>query len=266
MIKNPKPATVHARLDRFALYELAVQQPRQSARFLAALHGRRPVTLGEDFCGAAAISREWVALSPRHRAIAVDRDPEPLAHASSHPRLRLVCKDVTVVRDKIDILAAFNFAACELLTRSALLKYLRNLRRRLTPRAIAAFDLYGGPTACMTGRQTRILRGPVGERIEYTWDQQRIEPFRSCVRNAIHFKVTPPRRKPYIVRNAFVYDWRLWSVAELREAMLDAGFKSTEVHDRLGAALDQTGRLHARPANDSANVDEDFMVYVVGRI
>ena len=91
----PKPAPSPApALDRFALYELCVQQPAASARFLRALHAGKPTTLAEDFCGAAAISREWVALAPRMLAIATDLDPEPLSHASSHPRLRLVCRDV----------------------------------------------------------------------------------------------------------------------------------------------------------------------------
>jgi len=281
----PKPAPAPA-LDRFALYELCVQQPAASARFLRALHPGKPTILAEDFCGAAAISREWVALAPRLLAIATDLDPEPLSHASSHPRLRLVCRDVLKVRDPADIVAGFNFALGELPTRAALVAYLKNTRRRLRPKGFAAFDLYGGPTAWMMGATSRFIDGPGGEEIEYIWDQQGVMPWCSRVHNAIHFRVTPASAKgtkgpngskgsssrpassskPRVLKNAFNYHWRLWTVAEVREAMAEAGFRSTEVHAAVGSAIDNLGELHAAPSDDHENHPDDFVAYIVARV
>ena len=100
------------------------------------------------------------------------------------------------------------------------------------------------------------------------WEQRAVRPWISRVENAIHFKVTPGRGRrgrAVVMKNAFVYDWRLWSVGEVREAMAEAGFAKTQVHDSVGGAIDSKGRLHLLRARDDASHDEDFVVYVVGR-
>jgi hypothetical protein len=66
------------------------------------------------------------------------------------------------------------------------------------------------------------------------------------------------------LRDAFVYDWRLWSIPELRDAMAEAGFASTEVHDRLGDAIDGDGNLMVRPVRGE-ELDDTFVVYIVAR-
>jgi SAM-dependent methyltransferase len=235
------------------------------------LHPGSPVTLGEDFCGAAAIAHAWAGLGPRFRAVAVDRDPDALLHAPSHPRLRLVGRDVRRVRDKVDVLCGFNFAACELHTRGELLGYLRNARRRLRPRGLLALDLYGGATAWVTGEQRRTvalpraLGGGSGVRVEYTWEQRSADASTGMVENAVAFRVTRRGAAPLAYPEAFVYRWRLWGIAELRDAMAEAGFEKTEVHDRLGGALDGAGRPVPRPVFPGEGLDDDYVAYVVGR-
>lgn len=61
-------------MDRHDLYEICVQNPRVLAAFLRGLHGNDPTCLAEDFCGTAAMSREWVRRTspPRER-----REPFP---------------------------------------------------------------------------------------------------------------------------------------------------------------------------------------------
>src|SRR5437868_449595 len=96
-------------LDRFDLYTLCVQNPGMLARFLSAVHGDSPRILREDFSGAAGICSAWVDLSPRHRALAVDKDATALRHASRHDRLKLIRRDVLAAPDKADVIAAINF-------------------------------------------------------------------------------------------------------------------------------------------------------------
>ena len=67
------------------------------------------------------------------------------------------------------------------------------------------------------------------------------------------------------MRNAFRYRWRLWSIAELVGAMREAGFREVEVHDRLGGAIDSTGRLHLDPLGPGDEPDPDWVVYFVAR-
>lgn len=264
-------------LDRFSLYELCAQSPTQEARFLRAVHGRNPRRLREDFCGPGGIARAWLALSPRHEAVVVDRDPEPLARAMgggigapadapADPRLTAICDDVLRVRAKADVIAALNFAVCELHDRPTLLKYFRAARASLKPRGVLVCDLYGGSEAYIPGRYVRTLRGPAGERIEYTWEQRSADPVTARVTNAMHFKVTDrPGKRPRTLRDAFVYDWRLWTIAELRDAMTEAGFRTVDVYDRLGDAMDADGNVYVRPVEPGEGLDDNWVAYLAAR-
>jgi SAM-dependent methyltransferase len=264
-------------LDGHDLYELCAQSPGAEARFLRAAHGDSPRVLREDFCGPGGVARAWLRLSPRHECIVVDRDPEPLARAMgggigaprgarADPRLTGVCDDVLRVRAKADVIAALNFAACELHERAVLVKYLRAALASLRPRGVLVFDLYGGTEAYTPGTYSRKLRGPAGERIEYTWEQRAADPVTARVVNAMHFKVTDrPGVRPRVLRDAFVYDWRLWTIAELREAMLESGFKSVDVYDRIGDAADSSGNVYVRPLEPGEGLDDNWVAYVAAR-
>jgi SAM-dependent methyltransferase len=275
--------------DPFQLYELAVTSPDLLAPFLYALHGGRPTVLGEDFSGTAAVSRGWVRYRRGHRAIAVDRDPEVLARAGRVRGLRTVAADVLKVREKADIIAATNFPVCYWHTRGDLVRYLRHVRSRLNRGGILVADLYGGPQAFKTGKRTKTVPLPDGGEFTYVWDQRRVDPLTGRVFNAIHFRLAGPggshaktrasaRRgaagrkgagrmpvaQPLVIRDAFTYDWRLWSIPEFRDALADAGFRSSEVHDRMGAAVDVVGNVYVK-AVEEGELDRDYVVYVVGR-
>ena len=259
--RSPTPA-----LDRFELYELAVTDAARLVPFLRSVHGGDPRTLREDFCGSGALARHWPGAVPAGIAIAVDADARPLKKLTGHPRLKTVHADVREAADRADIIAATNFPLGYWHSRAELLAYLRHARGCLKPSGIFIADIYGGVTAFTPGSQTQRLRGPSAQRIDYAWEQVAADPLSGRVHNAIHFRVTPKgasRAKNF--RNAFTYDWRLWSIPELRDAMLDAGFKSVEVYDRVGGALDQHGNLHVRPLADGEPLDDDYVVYVVGR-
>ncbi len=275
----PGPVLAPA-LDRFDLYELCAQAPARDARVLQSIHGGTPpaLVLGEDFAGAAAISRAWANLSRRHRAVAVDRDAVPLAKSRPHTRVGLIRADVLAVREPVDIIAALNFSVCELRDRPLLVAYLRNARARLAGgargrrqrRGCFVCDIYGGSDAFITGTVRQRIRGPAGERIVYSWEQRTADPLNGRVCNAMHFRISPPagspgRARAIVHENAFVYDWRLWSVPELRDAMHEAGFAITQVFPRQPDAIDDAGALHFLPIEDAAELGDSFSVYVVAR-
>jgi hypothetical protein len=79
------------------------------------------------------------------------------------------------------------------------------------------------------------------------------------VLNALHFQVeTTDGEIVARYTDAFTYDWRLWSVPELREAMREAEFERTEVHDSL--------EVLPRAVSDPSELKEDGVVCVVGRV
>jgi SAM-dependent methyltransferase len=249
---------------RYELYERAVTGGPALAKFINALHRGKPKVLAEDFSGSAALARAWVALDLSHRAVAIDRDPEALAAIPPTPRLTTVQLDVMKCKVRADIIAATNFPVCYWHTRRDLLRYLRSCRARLKRGGFFVADLYGGPSAWRTGRQTMRLPFHAGT-LTYTWHQRVADGLTGRVQNSIHFRVQPTKGRAITYRDAFTYDWRLWSIPELRDAMHDAGFRETEVHDRLGAAMDHLGNIFTRPV-EPGELDEDYVVYVVARV
>ena len=252
--------------DRHELYERAVQTPDRQARFLRALLGdpkNETITLGEDFSAAGAISRAFCALDPSHRAVCVDLDQEALDRLTEmiapefRGALTTKCMDVFEAQDEVDLIAALNFSLCEIHDRDRLVAYLRNARNRLNPGGYLIADLYGGLDAMSVGESEQIL----DDGTRYTWEQRRADPLTGRVVNAMHF--TLPTGET--LRDAFLYDWRLWTIPELRDAMTEAGFRSVELHDRLGGAIDDDGTLHTLPVTDPDELDDDYVVYVVAR-
>ncbi|MBX3356856.1 MAG: hypothetical protein KF745_00355 [Phycisphaeraceae bacterium] len=254
------------RLDRFDLYELCAQAPDQEARFLHAVHGARPRVLRDDFAGPGAVARAWTRIVPRAGAIAVDLDPEPMAKCRASPGVECLRADATRTRRRADVIAAFNFALCELSDRAALLRYLKNARASLTPRGVFACDLYGGAEAYTPGSYTRRLRGPAGERIEYTWTQRSADILTARVVNTMTFRLRDPgSTRDRVLKDAFTYRWRLWTMAEVREAMAEAGFPSTEVYDRYADAIDSRGGMIVRPVSSGPELGDNWVVYIVAR-
>lgn len=264
-----------AATDRHALYELCAQNPSRDARMLRAIHAGAPRVLGEDFCGTAALSRAWVALIPNARAVGVDHDREPLARARAQGtgvarRVKLRRADVMDARDPADLIAVLNFSIGELHTRPDLVRYLAHARARLNRDGVFIADTYDGSDAFLTGRIAQTVKLPPtpwgpGARVRYEWEQRHADIVTGRVVNAMHFTVHA-RGGRQRIEDAFVYDWRLWSVRELRDAMTDAGFAVTEVYARTADATDADGNLYVRPVEDPLELGDSFSAYVVGRV
>ena len=265
-------------VNRYDLYEIAVQCPPIEAAFLDAVHGASPRVLGEDFCGPAGISRAWLELGPDRMAVATDLDDGPLRHAvtrlveaherAATERLTIRERDALEVGDRADVIAALNFAACELHERERLLTYLRNCLFRLEAGGVLVCDLYGGIDAMLPGSSEQVIDTEAGELV-YTWEQVETDPTTARVRNAIHFELPDGT----VIERAFEYDWRLWSPAELRDAMREAGFRSTEVYAQYGEAMDDEGALLVEPISADGrtdlppvDLDDQWVLYIVGRV
>lgn len=255
-------------------YELCVTEPVRLVRFLDAAHGHKPRILREDFCGSGALARGWADSHRRRSSIAVDIDPGVLVLAAAHPRVEPVVADSKRCTEKADIIAATNFPIGYQHSRSALLQYLKAVRKSLKNRGVFVCDLYGGRDAFSPGKIIQMLRAPKSapwnsELVEYTFEQRAADPISGLVLDALHFRVwaKPNKSKtPNLeLKDAFVYHWRLWSLPELRDALTEVGFRSVEVHDRLGDAVDADGKLYLNPNKKDNPLDENWVVYVVAR-
>ena len=254
-------------LDRHELYELCVQSPPELVRQLVAIHGGLPRVLGEDFCGTAAISVEWTRRVDGGRAIAVDRDDETLARIPANNAIEVIAGDVVrdtdATRHAADVIWAGNFSIGEWHTRADLLGYLRHARSRLKPGGLFACDIYGGESAFLVGSSDIEHPLPDGRNVVYTWEQRSADPLNGRVRNAIHFEVrSRDGAVEQTLRDAFIYDWRLWSILELREALAETGFATTAVYPRTPDAVDDAGTVYVRPLE---GLDDSFDVIIAAR-
>lgn len=131
-------------------------------------------------------------------------------------------------------------------------------------------DTYGGESAFLTGQVHRdhwIPEGPhADKRIRYTWEQRHADPLTGMVTDVLHFRVEKGGVIEQEIFDAFVYEWRLWSVPELRDAMLEAGFTATEVYAKTADAVDEEGNAYVLPIEDPDELDDSFIVLVAGRV
>jgi hypothetical protein len=254
-------------IDRHKLYELCVQSPPELVGQLVAIHGGTPRVLGEDFCGTAAISVAWTRQVDGGRAIAVDRDAESLARIPGCDAIEIVAGDVVADTDATlhaaDVIWAGNFSIGELHTRADLLAYLRHTRSRLAPGGLFACDIYGGESAFLAGSSEIEHPLPDGGVVAYTWEQRSADPLTGRVGNAMHFEVRREGVVELTLRDAFMYDWRLWGVPELRDALVEAGYTSIEIYARTPDAVDDAGAVYVQPLD---SVDDSFDVIIAARV
>lgn len=266
-------------LDRHDCYELCVQSPRHVVALLRGVHGGEPLTLREDFAGTASVSLRWLAEAKsrgeRARALAVDLDAESLERArDTAARERLAGLEVTssdcIAADDVhgaDVIFVGNFSIGYIRTRDALVRYLRASKRRLDAGnagfggGIFACDLYGGPSAYRLGVLERKHPSRGREMIHYVWRHEEADPRTARVRNSISFRVVLDGDVIAEMPRAFVYEWRLWSLVELTEAMHEAGFSEVTLYKDLNVAPGQA----PVPVASADELRDDWIVLVVGR-
>jgi hypothetical protein len=61
---------------------------------------------------------------------------------------------------------------------------------------------------------------------DYVWEQHRFDPITHDCRFYIHFRFKDGSK----LHRAFVYDWRFWTLPEVCELLLEAGFRRTDVY------------------------------------
>jgi hypothetical protein len=233
-----KKSTMAEEADIHELYELSVQNVEYEMEFLQAtfrsLSGRTAHTLREDFCGTASAACQWVRQGKEFQAIGVDIDPAVLEWGREHrvarldpedrARVRLFESDVLDVETpKVDILVAFNFSYWIFDTRATMRRYFERVHAALEDDGVFFCDLFGGPES---QEETKEKTKHKKHGFTYIWEQAEFHPVTHYMRTHIHFKFKDGSK----LKNAFTYEWRLWTLPEIRELLLEAGFSKATVY------------------------------------
>jgi len=266
--------------DKHLLYSASVQSVDADVDFFQRIykkaHGERFTRFREDFCGTAALACEFIQRSEKNQAWGVDLDQPTLDWGARNylpklgdgqERLELICSDVLADGNPTaQVIAALNFSFCVFKTRDVLQAYFRKVRESLEPGGIFFLDIFGGTEALCQDQEKRRIDAEVAfdgtrvPRFTYIWEQARFNPVDHHILCKIHFKLSDGTK----LRNAFVYDWRLWTLPELQELLLEAGFDTADVYvegwDEEADDTDGIFRRRKRFENQ-----DGWVAYVVGR-
>ena len=258
--------TLAQKADRYELYEKSVQEPEADISLIRRVFkkhtGRAARSLREDFCGTAVFACDWVKQHKENQAWAIDLDPVPLdwgrqnrvsqLKPSQQARLKLIEGNVLDVgHEPVDVTCAFNFSYFLFSTREELRHYFEMAYATLVDDGVLMLDAYGGAESMITSEERRKVGG-----VTYVWDQHKFDPIHHRVTNYIHFDFKDGSR----LRRAFRYDWRLWTLPEIRERLAEAGFRKAQI---LWEGTDDEGEGNGvyRP-KESAEDDPAWVCYI----
>jgi hypothetical protein len=270
--------TMAEQADRHILYQKSVQDPVGDADLIQEkfkeIRGRDAISFREDFCGTAILSVAWCQSNGNRTAQGVDLCEETLewgrrnniepAGQSVAERVELIHANVLDVQSpEVDVTCAFNFSYCIFKDRDSLRSYFQAARKGLNDDGILMLDIYGGPDSIDVLEEEREVDG---EEFTYIWDQEKYNPVDHNIICNIHFHFPDDSR----IEQAFHYDWRLWTIPELKELLLEAGFSKVRVYweeyedtDDDNEYLEGTGRYIEVTEVDN---QEAWIAYIVAEV
>ena len=228
--KRKEPRFVARTADKYELYQLSVQSPEEDVKFLARIfkneRGEQPEHLREDFVGTGLLSSHWIRRGTQYSAEGFDIDPEPVNWGKARnfaplgdaaERMRFHQADVREPSERPpQVRCAHNFSYSVFKTRSELVGYFRSVYDDLAPDGIFSIDIHGGPESIEEMEESQ----DVEEGFEYVWDQAEYWPVTGEAKCYITFRFQDGSE----LKRAFAYDWRIWTLMELKEALLEVGF------------------------------------------
>ncbi|MEJ2423368.1 MAG: class I SAM-dependent methyltransferase [Candidatus Thiodiazotropha sp.] len=232
--RKKKAPSLADQADRHRLYELSVQCSEAEIDFIddtfKKLRKRRATRLREDFCGTANVCCEWVRRRKRNYAIGVDLDAEVLQWGRTHQlaelkpaeRKRVSLREENVLSVKtepVEIISAMNFSYWLFKERKQLKRYFKRVHEQLADDGIFFMDAYGGYDSYKEIEEEREIEDGE-ESFTYVWEQEKYDPITGNLICHIHFDFEDGSR----LKRAFTYDWRLWSLPEVRELLEEVGF------------------------------------------
>jgi hypothetical protein len=270
--KKHNKQTLADKADKYYCYQQSVQEPEHEIdifdQAFREAYNRKALKLREDFCGTFAVCCYWVESDSKRSAWGIDLCKETLQWGKNNNLNKLKEKDsrrVTVmeqdVRERstpqVDVLAAQNFSFWIFKTREEVLEYFKVAYANLASEGVIVMDMMGGRDCYdsdLVDKRT-IVKGKKG--FKYYWEQAYFNPVNSHCKFYIHFKFADGSK----MKKAFQYDWRFWTIPEVRELLMEAGFKDTVVYWEEDTEDDEDATWSKV---DEAPNDYSWLCYVVG--
>lgn len=227
-------------LDKHALYLASVQDPigdvERVSKIYRDIFKRDGESFREDFSGTFALSCCWVQSSNARSAIAIDNDSETiqygvenyLSNLSENEQSRIDARvsDALVTTEKVDIVATFNFSYCLLHKRSTLLEYFKHVYNSLNTEGMIILDIFGGSDSEIPEVQERdVDNQEFIESFLFEFERKDFNPVSRISNYGIHFKYSDGTE----LLDAFTYEFRMWSITEIRDLLEEAGFSTSKV-------------------------------------
>ncbi|MCY4357813.1 MAG: class I SAM-dependent methyltransferase [Gammaproteobacteria bacterium] len=260
-----------AKADKYDCYQQSVQDPEHEVemfdRVFQDAYARKPLTLREDFCGTFAVCCQWASSHARRKAWGVDLSSETLQWGRDNNLSKLkpaAAKRVQVleqdVREQntpsVDVLAAENFSFWIFRSREEMIDYFKVAYSNLAEEGVMVLDMMGGKDCYeseLTEKRT-IVKGKKG--FKYHWEHVHYNPVNSHSILNIHFKFADGSK----IKKAFEYEWRFWTIPEVREMLAAAGFRESVVYwDEADEDEDSRWIVTEEMENDDC-----WICYIVG--
>ena len=144
-------------------------------------------------------------------------------------------------------------ATMSLERREAIVDIARRFDLTLVEDGVFFLDAYGGYESYRVTKERTKFKG-----FTYIWDQATFNPVDSLMDCHIHFEFPDGSR----LNKAFRYDWRLWTIPELRDLLQEVGFgEVTCLWEGTDRETNEGNGIY-RPAS-SAPDDPAYVSYLV---
>jgi hypothetical protein len=260
------------KFDKHELYKKSVQEPEADIDIFEKIYqeknpGKSLVTLKEDFCGTYAICCEWARKNPNNKAIGVDYDQKTLSYGKEKyfstlneeqkQQVKIYQQDVRrPVDETADITCALNFSYFIFKERQELKEYFSSALNGLNEKGLFILDIFGG-SQCYEPNEEETEHSDLG--FSYFWDQDSFDPITNHAKFYIHFKIDGQKK----VEKVFTYDWRMWSVPEIKDLLKEAGFKNVDIYWE-GSDEDGDGNGEFEIVKNEENC-ESWIAYIVAQ-
>jgi len=152
---------------------------------------------------------------------------------------------------------ACNFSFYIFHERKVLLEYFKSVRKSLSKGGAFLLEMGGGPGFLEKLTDRRTFKVSSTQKITYLWHQRSFNPVKRNGKYAISFLVNGQPK----FKNAFEYDWRVWTIPEVRDVLADAGFKKSVVfvEKAVKGKYNDDYRI-----SEEGDHDHSWISYVVG--
>jgi len=219
--------------DVHKMYQESVQCVEAEIDFVEAtykqIRGINARYLREDFSGTGQTASEWVNRDSSNKAWAVDLDEDVIKWGIDNIQNKLKNPEALIYKksdvrnsgiDNMDVVLAMNFSYFLFMQRDVLRDYFKSVKKSLSETGVFFLDAFGGYEAAKELKEERKCDG-----FTYIWEQASFNPINSQMQCYIHFKTDCG----VDYHRAFSYYWRLWTLPELQELLLEAGFSQVDV-------------------------------------